>query len=114
MLALTATSAFAWGVNLQWDPSPSTDVVGYRIYYGSASGSYDFVVDVGDVLTYDLNAGFPNDDTWRYFAITAYDYEGHESDYSNEVKSNGIESPDSGSPPTAPSCWIGAILPDQQ
>jgi hypothetical protein len=68
---------------LVWDPSPSSDVVGYRIYYGTAPGAYSQGVDVGNSSTLTV-AGLTGPTTY-YFAATAYDAFGHESAYSNEV-----------------------------
>jgi fibronectin type 3 domain-containing protein len=75
---------------LSWDPpttnadgTPLTDLAGYRIYYGTSSGSYPHNIDVGDTTTYmvdDLTEGLT-----YYFAVTAYDTSMNESDYSNEV-----------------------------
>jgi len=36
-------------VTLAWNPSTDSTVAGYKIYYGSASGNYTNVVDVGNV-----------------------------------------------------------------
>ena len=69
-------------VTLTWDASPSTNVTGYRIYYGAATGDYTVVKDVGNVLT----AVLTNIPTTKIFiAATAYDAVGDESDFSNEV-----------------------------
>ena len=74
-----------------WDaPSTGADgtalssdgIGGYKIYYVTSSGNYTNSVDVGKVTTYtppNLSSG-P-----YYFTVTAYDLNGTESDYSNEV-----------------------------
>lgn len=80
-------------VTLEWDPSTDdTAVTGYYVYSGLSSvsedgGSYTFgSTDAGDVTSYTLE-GLSNDVTY-YFAVTAYDAEGNESEYySNEVES---------------------------
>jgi hypothetical protein len=70
-------------VTLAWNPSPSTDVAGYRVYYGTASGVYtnsvDSVTGTNTTLT-GLAAG-----TTYYFAATAVDANGDESPFSNET-----------------------------
>jgi len=80
---LTALAASAATVTLAWDASPDASVTGYRIYYGPASGSYTNSTTVGNVtnatLT-SLKAG-----AIYYFAATAYDGSGLESDFSNET-----------------------------
>lgn len=59
------------------------DLGGYKIYYGLASRDYSWSVNVGYVLTYQING--LNEDAAYYFATTAYDTSGNESKYSNEV-----------------------------
>jgi hypothetical protein len=70
-------------VSLTWDENSETDIAGYRLYYGSVSGQYDYVVDVGNQTNYTLN-GLRAGQTY-YIAATAYNTSGYESDYSNEV-----------------------------
>jgi fibronectin type 3 domain-containing protein len=76
-------------VTLTWDApttnsdgSPLTDLNGYKIYYGTSSGNYTEVIDIGNVTSYtigNLSSGI------YYFAVTAYNTSGNESDFSNEV-----------------------------
>lgn len=68
---------------LAWDPNQEPDLAGYKLYYGTSSGSYQQSVDVGNLTQYSLS-GLQNGVTY-YFAVTAYDTEGYESGYSNEV-----------------------------
>jgi hypothetical protein len=70
-------------VTLEWDPSPDSRVAGYLLYYGNASGKYLQPVDVGLETTYTVS-GLDDDRAW-YFSVKAYDGQGTESDYSNEV-----------------------------
>ncbi len=73
---------------LSWDAPTTntdgelTDVVGYKVYYGTSPGNYYAVIDAGDVTTYTINNLSP---ATYYFAVTAYDEMGNESSYSNEV-----------------------------
>lgn len=74
--------AMAADVSLAWDPSVSSNITGYKIYIGSSSGNYSTTVTIGNQTTYTLtglSAGT------YYFAVTAYDANGNESGYSNEV-----------------------------
>ena len=73
-------------VALAWDANTDPDVAGYMIYYGFATRAYDYVVDVGDQTTFTLS-GLEDGHTY-YFAVTAYDTEDLESDFSNEVTKN--------------------------
>jgi hypothetical protein len=89
-LSLIILSAFASisalaqnGVVLAWDPSVSTNVAGYRVYYGVGSKSYTNYVSVGPATNATLS-GLAWGTTY-YFAATAYDANGIESDYSSET-----------------------------
>ena len=69
-------------VMLSWNPSPSAGVVNYRIYYGTNSGGYSSVTNAGLALT--QTVVLPHGGRW-YFAATAGDAFGNESDFSNEA-----------------------------
>lgn len=82
-------SSTSYSSTLTWDPpttnadgTPLTDLAGYKIYYGTSSGNYTKVIDVGDVTTYKVEGLNPGT---YYFTVTAYDISGNESGYSNEV-----------------------------
>ena len=80
---LFLSSSQAADVQLAWDPNPEADVIGYKVYYGTASGSYSYSVDVGnrtDCIISDLEAG-----KTYFFAATAYNSSGKESSFSAEV-----------------------------
>jgi hypothetical protein len=70
-------------VTLAWDASPDTNAVGYVLYYGTASGAYDFRLDVATNKTVTV-ANLTEGQTY-FFVVTAYDSEGMESEPSNEV-----------------------------
>jgi len=77
-------------VSLAWDRpttnadgSPLTDLAGYKIYYGTASGTYGYSIDVGNVTTYTLT-GLAQGQTY-YIAAAAYDTSSNQSGFSNEV-----------------------------
>src|SRR3972149_5691051 len=81
---------FAERVSLRWDApttntggTPLTDLAGFYIYQGTATGVYDTFVNVGYTLCY-LVQGLTAGITY-YFAATAYDVSANESMYSNEV-----------------------------
>ena len=70
-------------VTLTWDPNSEPDLAGYDIYYGTASGNYQWKTDVGNVTNYTqtgLNIGVT-----YYLAATAHNTQGLESGFSNEV-----------------------------
>jgi hypothetical protein len=70
-------------VELAWDANTAPNIVGYKIYVGTASHSYSTNVDVGNVTGY-LLTGLPTGVQY-FFAVTAYDTAGLESGFSNEV-----------------------------
>lgn len=68
---------------LAWDPSATQGVTGYKVYYGTAPGTYTQNVDVANITAYsfkDLTYG-----ATYYFTVSAYDASGSVSSYSNEV-----------------------------
>jgi len=75
--------AGAASVKLAWDPSTEEDLAGYKIYYGYDSRNYNTSIDVGKTTTFQVT-GLEYDQTY-YFAVTAYNTSGLESDYSNEI-----------------------------
>jgi len=79
----TENATLSWDApTTNTDETELTDLAGYKVYYGTTSGVYDNVIDVADVTTYTLTDISPGT---YYFAVTAYDDGGNESDYSNEV-----------------------------
>src|SRR5882762_4373692 len=84
LLALSPlTSLASPSITLAWDPSPDPSVVGYKVYWGIASRNYTNSLSAGSATTLtvsNLVIGTP-----YFFAATAYDTNGIESDYSAEV-----------------------------
>jgi hypothetical protein len=70
-------------VTLAWNANSEANLAGYKLYYGPASRAYTNVVNVGNATTFSL----PNlvEGITYYFAVTAYNTSGAESDYSTEV-----------------------------
>lgn len=82
--------ASAGEVMLAWDPPttdsdgyPLTDLGGYKVYYGTASGTYNTSINVNNVTSWTVTN--LSEGRGYYFAVTAYDIAGNESDFSNEV-----------------------------
>ncbi len=70
-------------ITLAWDPSPSSSVAGYSLYYGLVSGTYTAKLDpcTNCIVTVDgLDCG-----ATYFFTVTAYDDRGVESTNSNEL-----------------------------
>jgi len=85
----------AGSVNLAWDSSPDAGVAGYNVYYGTGSRSYQNEIPTGTNLTAAVS-GLAGGQTY-YFAVTAVDASGLESDFSGEVT---YSVPQTNSPPT--------------
>jgi hypothetical protein len=82
----TTSIALSWETPISpTDGKPLADVAGYNIYYGKSPRIYSTYIDVGNVKTYTIS-NFPQGT--YYFAITAYDSSGNETDFSNEVNQN--------------------------
>ena len=82
LMLVCAGAAGAERLTLAWDPSSSAAVSGYRLYYGTNTRSYQFATNAGLVLT--QSVVLPWRGRW-FFAATAYDTNGLESDFSSEV-----------------------------
>ena len=72
---------------LAWTRPVGAAVTGYRVYYGLAPGQYlqpkGAGIEAGPVVTYVVSGLTPG--SRYYFAVTAIDDNGNESDYSNEA-----------------------------
>jgi hypothetical protein len=96
-------SLAADSISLAWDPSPGTNIAGYHLYYGVASGAYTNSVVIGAATNATIS-GLAAGQTY-YFAAAAFDDAGLESDLSNEV----LASTPAPRPPTDTAPWISAI-----
>jgi hypothetical protein len=72
---------------LEWEAVSDANLAGYRVYYGTSSGTYDQArgqgLGVGNVTVFTV--GGLNSGTRYYFAATAVDTLNNESTFSNEV-----------------------------
>jgi hypothetical protein len=87
----------AASVRLAWNANTESDLAGYRIYYGVSSREYTNRVEVGNVTTTTVS-NLPSGATY-YFAATAYNTAGLESDFSNEASAQIVQ-PQGNKPPT--------------
>jgi fibronectin type 3 domain-containing protein len=83
MALIVAGTGHSAQVSLAWDANTEPNLSGYKVYYGTASHVYDWVLDVGKVTTYTVTG--LSDGLAYYFAATAYNTSNLESDYSGEV-----------------------------
>jgi hypothetical protein len=91
LFCLFVITAHAYDVILAWDPNDDPDIAGYALYVddGFSEILYEYVD------TYPLEEIDPqnprvritdlSDDLAYYFVVTAYDANGNESDYSEEI-----------------------------
>ena len=80
MLLFCSCSSANAIVTLAWDANNEPDLAGYKIHFGIQSRVYSSTVDVGNVTQATINIPFGS-----YISATAYDTDGHESEYSNEI-----------------------------
>jgi len=102
LLFCFVTPCYAADVTLQWDANTEPDLGAYKVYYktGSSGEPYNGIgategaspIDVGNVAKFTLH-GLTDGITY-FFAITAYDTEGLESDYSNVVSTDVVSTDD--------------------
>jgi hypothetical protein len=70
-------------IELFWDPNPEPDVAGYNVFVsGSYNGRYEWIGSVRS--PYFRDTGVRNGSTY-YYAVTAYDNDGNESELSRDV-----------------------------
>ena len=80
LIMLFAGKAYAGSKQLVFDPSPDKTVTGYNLYYGQ-SKNFGITVDLGNNTSYNLPK--LEDGATYYFAASAYDKYGNESDLSH-------------------------------
>lgn len=83
-IPLAASPALVSGsVTIAWDPNPEPDVIGYRVHYGSESGAYTEVIDVGPCTAFEITGLI---EAQGYFcSVTAYNTYGMDSDFAEEL-----------------------------
>lgn len=116
------TPCHGMDITLAWDANTEPNLAGYKVYYdsdgsgepygGIGATEGDSPIDVGNVTEFTLYGLL--DGEVHFFAVTAYNDEGLESDYSNEVSTRGsADRP--GDVGVDSGCFIGAAwscLPD--
>lgn len=68
---------------LKWNPNSESDIAGYTVHLGTASGDYTVVQDVGNMTNYAFNGLSSN--TVYYCAVQAYNVAGQTSGVSSEI-----------------------------
>lgn len=77
----TRITNWSSSVLLAWDSNTETNLAGYRLYHGDASRAYPYMVEVGLTNQHWLTVSRR---VRNYFAVTAFNTAGLESDFSNE------------------------------
>ena len=70
-------------LTMEWEPNDESDLSGYKIYYGTSSGIYEIVIDVGNKTMVTIDGLEPG--LTYYISATAYTIFGLESDFSDEI-----------------------------
>lgn len=93
LLAIFTLPAFGREITLQWEPSPSPGVIGYKVYYqqgapnlplsGTEADQGSSPIDVENSLIASISG--LQEDAVYYFSVTAYDSNHNESTFSNIV-----------------------------
>lgn len=83
VLSLLVPAAHAGQVTVAWDPNPEPEVAGYKVYYGTTSGSYTASIDAGSA-TSAVISGLQDGATY-FFSAVAYDASNNESGFSSEI-----------------------------
>jgi hypothetical protein len=82
LMLACSSQALAADVTLSWDPNSESNLAGYKLYYGTVSGTYGAPITLGLQTTYTITS--LSSGTY-YFALTAFNTLGQESAFSNEV-----------------------------
>jgi hypothetical protein len=92
VFSLFSSTSFAKNVSLGWDPNPEPDVEGYVVYrnVGSPGPPYKYAdtlpeADLVNPLNPMVTITGLKENIEYYVAVTAYDTEGNESNYSDDV-----------------------------
>jgi hypothetical protein len=84
LIALLLQS-ISYGASLVWDQNSEVNLAGYRLYYGTSLSIYSVVITVGDVTEYELENLYLYESMSYFFALTAINIYGNESDFSDEL-----------------------------
>ena len=91
IIILSFIPSISFGVTATWlapttnaDGTQLNDLSGYKLYWGTQSGVYDNVIDVGNANTYTWSPSVPEGSD-IFASVTAYDTSGNESVKSNEA-----------------------------
>ncbi len=93
VLLFGPVNGFARQVTLQWDPNQESNLAGYRVFYRSAAGSYNYGSPTWQGTPNTCQVNDLDDYTSYYFVVRAFDSENNESGNSNEAYLPGLTAP---------------------
>jgi hypothetical protein len=82
-LACWCCPTLSSALEVSWSRNSEGNIAGYKLYYGVVSGNYQASKVVGNANVADISGLLPGQR--YYFAVTAYDFLGRESQFSNEI-----------------------------
>jgi hypothetical protein len=85
LFLILAVHAEAASVRLAWDPSPGSEVMGYKVHYGTEPGKYTQTIRVEGRLAVKAVIDNLEEGKTYFFAVSSYDVKGRESPYSSEI-----------------------------
>ena len=92
IITFLPVASYGEEILLSWDQTPEEELAGYNVYYGTTSGVYfeepfklpkESLVEADGRVSYQFPITLSPELTY-YFAVTAYDIWGYETDFSNE------------------------------
>ncbi|MDG5467414.1 MopE-related protein [Deltaproteobacteria bacterium IMCC39524] len=101
LLMSVANISFAKDVTLAWDANQESDVAGYKVYYGTNPGTYTGAEAMEGPSPVEMGNGTSatfvglDDTKTHYFTVTAFNFNGEESAYANEVNAPARSNEDS-------------------
>lgn len=101
LILVLLTSVQANALTLTWNANTDPGTVGYKIYYGGVTQTYTNVADVGLVRMNFIPGLLTN--VPYFFAVTAYNAAGLESDFSAELAYTITNAPP---PPDTNQVWL--------
>jgi hypothetical protein len=82
-LAFCSSAGAGESVTLGWNPSPSANIAGYMIYYGSNGTNYGQQANAGNNTSWTVTG--LQEGTTNYFEVSAYDIHGNQSAPSSPI-----------------------------
>ena len=85
-------AGYAAQVTLKWEQNKKSNLAGYKVYFDTKSinnngqNGYRFYYVIPDKNKTKATISNLNSGTKYYFAVTAYNYKGKESNYSKEIQ----------------------------